>query len=144
MRRPTGCHAPRNLKALPEPKARSGFDVRGVSANSLFHVACRQRTDSSKAEAGMREEIGYCRQKAAECAARAEDAGDKETRELFITFRNSWLNAANRYESLGLTARGKTAALQFSSLPLEFGTTEWPSRPTDALTDMPAERLGTA
>jgi hypothetical protein len=100
--------------------------------------------DSSKAEAGMREEIGYCRQKAAECAARAEDAGDKETRELFITFRNSWLNAANRYESLGPTARGKTAALRFSSLPIEFGTTEWRSRPTGALTDMPAERLGTA
>jgi hypothetical protein len=64
--------------------------------------------DSSKAEAGMREEragmreeIGYCRQKAAECAARAEEAADEETRELFIRFRNSWIKAANRYESLG-------------------------------------------
>jgi hypothetical protein len=72
--------------------------------------------DSGKAEAGMREEIGYCRQKAAECAARAEEAADEETRELFIRFRNSWIKAANRYESLGPTARGKTAALPFSSL----------------------------
>jgi hypothetical protein len=98
-------------------------------------------------EAGMREtreEFGYCRQKAAECAARAEEAADEETRALFIRFRNSWINAANRYESLRPTARGKTAALRFSSLPIELGTTEWPSRPTDALTDMPAERLGTA
>jgi hypothetical protein len=84
--------------------------------------------DSSKAEAGMRreerEEIGYCRQKAAECAARAEEAADEETRELFIGFRNSWIKAANRYESLGPTARGKTAALRFSSHPIELGTTE--------------------
>jgi len=47
----------------------------------------------------MREKIGYCRQKAAECAARAQEATDKETRELFLRFRDSWLSAARRYES---------------------------------------------
>ena len=47
----------------------------------------------------MQEKIGYCRQKAAECAARAQEAADKDTRELFLKFRNSWLNAAKRYES---------------------------------------------
>src|SRR5262249_37058877 len=53
----------------------------------------------SRAETVMREKIGYCRQQAAECAARAQEAADKDTRELFLKFRNSWLNAAKRYES---------------------------------------------
>jgi hypothetical protein len=58
----------------------------------------------------MREKIGYCRQKAAECAARAQEAADKDTRELFIRFRNSWLSAANRYDSSCATGPGNSAA----------------------------------
>ena len=64
--------------------------------------------------AGMSEQIGYCWQKAAEYAARADEAPDKETRELFIRFRNSWLSAAERYQP----SRGPAAAK---------GAEPWPS-----------------
>jgi hypothetical protein len=91
----------------------------------------------------MQEKIGYCRQKAAECAARAEEATDKDTRELFIRFRDSWLSAANRYESLPATTPGKTAELP-PSFTSEFSAPAWRSRPNDARTDATAERLGAA
>src|SRR5260370_14433057 len=45
-----------------------------------------ERATGSRAGTVMREKIGYCRQKAAECAARAQEAADKDTRELFIRF----------------------------------------------------------
>jgi hypothetical protein len=75
----------------------------------------------------MQEKIGYCRQQAAECAARAQEAADEDTRELFLRFRDSWLKAAKRYES---------------SFAPEPSTHDWRSRPNDARTDTTAERLG--
>ena len=77
----------------------------------------------------MREQSGYCWQKAEEYAARAAEAPDKETRELFIRFRNSWLAAAKRYAAV----RAPVPAL---------GTNEWYRRSTGGLTSAPAERLG--
>ena len=89
----------------------------------------------------MREKIGYCRQKAAECAARAQEAADKETRALFLRFRDSWLSAASRYESLPAAAPGETAERQPSFAP-EPSAREWRWRPSDARMDTTAERLG--
>src|SRR5215475_13893289 len=80
---------------------------------------------------GMRDQIGYCWQKAEEYAARAAEAPDQDTRELFIRFRNSWLSAANRYEPSRAPVASSRPAWQSS-----------PARPTDGLTSAPAERLG--
>jgi hypothetical protein len=87
----------------------------------------------------MREQIGYCWQKAQEYAARAAEAPDKETRELFIRFRNSWLTAAKRYEPSLAPLAISRPAWPSSSTP-ELGTNEWYRRPTDGLTSVPAER----
>jgi hypothetical protein len=92
----------------------------------------------------MWQKIGYCRQKAAECAARAEQATDKDTRELFLRFRNSWLSAAKRYESLPAAAAGETSERGPSSFTPEFSTRDWHEHPNDARTDTTAERLGGA
>jgi hypothetical protein len=89
----------------------------------------------------MWQKIGYCRQKAAECAARAQEAADKDTRALFLKFRDSWLSAAHRYESLPASAPGETADRQPSFGP-EPGAREWRWRPSDARMDTTAERLG--
>jgi hypothetical protein len=90
----------------------------------------------------MQEKIGYCRQKAAECAVRAQEAADKDTRALFIRFRDSWLNAAKRYESSRATAPGETTEPRPSSLTSKPGTHEWRWRSNDERTDTTAERLG--
>ena len=90
----------------------------------------------------MQEKIGYCRQKAAECAARAEEATDKETRALFLKFRNSWISAADRYEALGPAAAAKTAQLGPSLFTREPSTSVWGQHPNDARTDTTVERLG--
>ena len=90
----------------------------------------------------MQEKIGYCRQKAAGCAARAEEATDKETRALFLKFRNSWISAADRYEALGAAAAGKTAEPRPSSFTREPSTSVWGRHPNDARTDTTVERLG--
>jgi hypothetical protein len=90
----------------------------------------------------MQEKIGYCRQKAAECAARAEEATDKETRALFLKFRNSWISAADRYEALGAAGPGKTAELRPSAFTREPSTSVWGRHPNDARTDTTVERLG--
>jgi hypothetical protein len=87
----------------------------------------------------MWQKIGYCRQKAAECAARAQEATDKETRALFLRFRDSWLGAARRYESS--SAAGETAERQPSSAPAPSAR-DWRESPNDARTDTTAERLG--
>jgi hypothetical protein len=79
----------------------------------------------------MREQIGYCWEKAAECAARAEEATDKDTRELFIRFRNWWINAANRYQSAGAGAAGRRADPRLSR-----------ARALEGLTTTLRERLG--
>jgi hypothetical protein len=92
----------------------------------------------------MREKIGYCRQKAAECAARAQEATDRDTRELFLRFRNSWLSAAKQYESSDAAARDESPKWQPSSFAPEPSTHDWRSRPNDARTDTTAERLGAA
>src|SRR5262249_42825432 len=63
---------------------------------------------SSKGGTVVWQKIGYCRQKAAECAARAQEAADKDTRALFLRFRDSWLSAANRNESLPAPAPDQT------------------------------------
>ena len=83
----------------------------------------------------------------AECAARAEEATDKETRALFLKFRNSWVSAADRYEALGAEALGaagpnKTAELRPSSFTREPSTSVWGQHPNDARTDTTVERLG--
>jgi hypothetical protein len=90
----------------------------------------------------MQEKIGYCRQKAAECAARAEEATDKDTRALFLRFRDSWLGAARRYESAA--APDESPKRRPSSFAPEPSTHDWRSRPNDARTDTTAERLGAA
>ena len=92
----------------------------------------------------MQEKIGYCRQKAAECAARAEEATDKDTRALFLRFRDSWLSAAKRYESSAAAAPDKSPQQRPSSFAPEPSNPDWRSRPNDARTDTTAERLGAA
>jgi hypothetical protein len=92
-------------------------------------------------QTAMPEQIGYCWEKAAECAARAEEATDKETRELFTRFRNRWINAANRYQSAGAGAAAKRLDPRLSRAP-ELGTTAWHKRPSEGLTTTLAERLG--
>jgi hypothetical protein len=102
-------------------------------------------TTSTGEDARMREQIGYCWQKAAEYAARAQEASDKETRELFIRFRNAWLSAAQRYQaSSSAPVAGTSAQPRPSSLTPEPGTSAWHTRSTDGLTSVPAERLGAA
>jgi hypothetical protein len=103
-----------------------------------------ERATGSRAGTVMREKIGYCRQKAAECAARAQEAADKDTRELFLRFRNSWLSAAKRYESSAPAAPGESPERRPSSFAPEPSTHDWRSRPNDARTDTTAERLGAA
>ena len=92
----------------------------------------------------MQEKIGYCRQKAAECAARAQEAADKDTRELFLKFRNSWLNAAKRYESSSTPAPDESPEGRPASFAHELSARDWRERPNDARTDTTAERLGAA
>ena len=92
----------------------------------------------------MWQKIGYFRQKAAECAARAQEAADKDTRALFLRFRDSWLSAANRYESSPAPAPDQTPQLRPSPLTPEPSTHDWRWRPNDARTDTTAERLGAA
>jgi hypothetical protein len=89
----------------------------------------------------MREQLGYCWEKAAECAARAEEATDKDTRELFIRFRNWWINAANRYQSAGAGAAGRRADPRLFRAPA-LGTTAWHKRPSEGLTTILGERRG--
>jgi hypothetical protein len=90
----------------------------------------------------MWQKIGYCRQKAAECAARAQEATDKETRELFLRFRDSWLSAAGRYESSAAAAAGETTERPPSSFAPAPSARDWRESPNDARTDTTAERLG--
>jgi hypothetical protein len=92
----------------------------------------------------MQEKIGYCRQKAAECATRAEEATDKDTRALFLRFRDSWLGAARRYESSSAAAPGESPQRRPPSFAPEPSTHDWRQRPNDARTDTTAERLGAA
>jgi hypothetical protein len=92
----------------------------------------------------MRETIGYCRQKAAECAARAQEAADKDTRELFLRFRNSWLSAAKRYESSAPATPDESPERRPSWFAPELSARDWHERPNDARTDTTAERLGGA
>jgi hypothetical protein len=88
----------------------------------------------------MREQVGYCWHKAAEYAARAEEASDKETRELFIRFRNSWTSAAKSHESSRPADAAKAALSWASSRTLELGTSAWHTRPSGGRTS--AERSG--
>jgi hypothetical protein len=90
----------------------------------------------------MWQNIGYCRQKAAECAARAQEATDKDTRALFLRFRNSWLSAAKRYESSAPAAPDESPQRRPSSFAPERSAPDWREHPNDARTDTTAERLG--
>jgi hypothetical protein len=45
----------------------------------------------------MREGTEYCWRKAADCAARAGQASDDETRKFYIRLRDSWIGVANRH-----------------------------------------------
>lgn len=44
--------------------------------------------------------VQYAWKKAAECAARAHDAADKDIRLFFMRLRDSWISVANRHELL--------------------------------------------
>jgi hypothetical protein len=90
----------------------------------------------------MREKIGYCRQKAAECAARAQQTADKDTRQLFLRFRNSWLEAAKRYESSAAAAPDESPERGPSSFAPTPSARDWHESRNDARTDTTAERLG--
>jgi hypothetical protein len=46
----------------------------------------------------MRNDSGYCRRKAAECAVRAEEASDKEIQEFFLRMRGVWTAVADRFD----------------------------------------------
>jgi hypothetical protein len=46
----------------------------------------------------MQNQVEYAWQKAADCAARAQDATDPNVREFFIRLRDSWIGTANRAE----------------------------------------------
>jgi len=74
----------------------------------------------------------------------AQEAADKDTRALFLRFRDSWLSAANRYESLPAPAPDQTPQWRPSPLTPEPSTHDWRWRPNDARTDTTAERLGAA
>ncbi len=104
----------------------------------------RAQRASQGVETAMQEKIGYCRQQAVECAARAQEAADKDTRELFLRFRDSWLKAAKRYESSAAAAPDESPERRPSSFAPEPSTHDWRSRPNDARTDTTAERLGAA
>jgi len=90
----------------------------------------------------MREQVGYCWQKAAEYAARAEEASDKETRELFLRFRNFWTSAAKSYDSSRPADGVKVVSLRPSSVNPELGTSAWYTRPSGALRSTTTERAG--
>ena len=101
-----------------------------------------ERAAGSEGGTVMWQKIGYCRQKAAECAARVQEATDKETRELFLRFRDSWLSAARRYESSAAAAAGETTECPPSSFAPAPSARDWRESPNDARTDTTAERLG--
>ena len=103
-----------------------------------------ERAAGSKGGTVMWQKIGYCRQKAAECAARAQEATDKDTRALFLRFRDSWLNAAKRYESSTAVTPDEGPERRHSSFAPELSARDWRERPNDARTDTTAERLGAA
>ena len=121
----------------------SGVELIEPSPSSAHAGRDRERS-GSKAETIMREKVGYCRERAAECAARAQEAADKDTRELFLRFRNSWLNAAKRYESSTSVTPDESPQRRPSSFAPELSTRDWHERPNDARTDTTAERLGGA
>ena len=73
-----------------------------------------------------------------------QEAADKDTRELFLRFRNSWLSAAKRYESWAPAAPAEIPQRRPPSFAPEPSTHDWRSRPNDARTDTTAERLGAA
>src|SRR5262249_59115556 len=72
---------------------------------------------------------------------RAQEATDKDTRALFLKFRDSWLSAAKRYESASAAAAEESAERHpsFASTPR---ARDWRESPNDARTDTTAERLG--
>src|SRR5262249_20803782 len=120
------------LKMLSIPRIRPRSSCRGELG----------RAAGFKGGTVMRQKIGYCRQKAAECAARAQDATDKETRELFLRFRDSWLSAARRYESSAAAAAGETTERPPPSFAPTPSARDWRESRNDARTDTTAERLG--
>src|SRR5262245_34708 len=84
----------------------------------------------------MRKEIGYCWQKAAEYAARAEEAPDKQRVSFSSDFETRGSNAAKRDQSSRGPAADKSQAPWPSSLAPELGTNAWDKRPTDGLTSV--------
>ena len=46
----------------------------------------------------MPNDSGYCRRQAAECAARAEQASDREIQEFFVRMRRVWMAVADRFD----------------------------------------------
>src|SRR5262249_20155537 len=134
--------------ALPtcslELKASSRLNMMGHPANSFSRLLAGElgRAAGSKGGTVMWQKIGYCRQKAAECGARAQEATDKETRELFLRFRDSWLSAARRYESSATAAAGETTERPPPSFAPAPSVRDWRESPNDARTDTTAERLG--
>src|SRR5260370_21441325 len=128
-----------NLIDARELNCRPGFAITGLWRNRSSDLGSSS-FDCSRRE--MREQIGYCWHKAAEYAARAEEASDKETRELFIRFRNWWTSAAESHDSSRPADAAKAAPSWASSRTPELGTGAWHTRPSDGLTSTSAERLG--
>src|SRR5215831_7723425 len=127
-----------NLK----PSSRLNMFEHPASSFSRLLPGEFERAAGSKGGTVMWQKIGYCRQKAAECAARAQEATDKETRALFLRFRDSWLSAARRYESPAAAAAGETTERPPPSFAPAPSVRDWRESPNDARTDTTAERLG--
>jgi hypothetical protein len=62
---------------------------------------CGVERDGSRhyPEAAMRNDSGYCRRQAAECAVRAEEASDKEIQAFFVRMRGVWTAVADRFDA---------------------------------------------
>jgi len=93
-----------NLSPAATPVFRTAAPVHGdfpVSESAIRPTRQRHAPTLSRVWDGlgvMRDEIERAWQKAADCAARAQDADDPNIRELFIRLRDSWIGAANRAE----------------------------------------------
>jgi hypothetical protein len=65
----------------------------------------------------MPNDSGYCRRQAAECAARAEQASDKEIQEFFVRMRGVWNAVADRYDVVNSPDRQKATQQRETTRP---------------------------
>jgi hypothetical protein len=67
-------------------------------------------------EAAMRNDSGYCRRQADECAVRAQEASDKEIQAFFVRMRGVWIAVADRFDVANPQDRQKTAQRETTRL----------------------------